>query len=349
MSQRIVAGLAAVPLVAVMWILAALVPLPYVTYHPGPTVDVLGKNDGSPIIQIDGHKTYADGGQLRLTTIFVDEPQDRVGLLQLLGSWWDRDAAVYPRSAVYADDATDASEDEISTIQMVSSQDAAVAAALTELDYDLPSTVQVFNVEDGMPAAGKLQFGDRIVSIGGTDVSTPDDVVAAVRAEPAGTAQEWVLERDEKTVRVRIASREVDGAARVGVTPGPSYDFPFDVHIDLGGGIGGPSAGLVFALGIYDVLTPGSLTDGASIAGTGEIDSTGRVGPIGGAQQKVAAARDQDVQLFLVPADNCASLGGVKAGDMRVVPVRTMGDALDTIGTWTADNDAKLPTCEDAR
>ncbi len=348
MSQRIVAGLAAVPLVAVMWIVAALAPLPYVTYHPGPTVDVLGTEGGTPIIEVSGHETYADGGELRLTTIYVDDPEDRVGLLQLLADWWNPDAAVYPRSAVFADDATDESEEELSTIQMVSSQDAAVAAALTQLGYDLPATVHAFQVEPGMPADGKVQAGDRIVSVGWTDIAQPQDVADAVRSQPAGTSLEWVLERDDQEVRVEIASRDVDGVPRVGITPGPSFDFPFDVTINLGGGIGGPSAGLMFALGIYDVLTPGSLTQGSAIAGTGEITVDGAVGPIGGAQQKVAASRDQDMELFLVPHDNCSSLRGVDAGDMRVVPVKTLEDALDVIETWTDDNDATLPTCEDA-
>lgn len=346
MSQRIKAGLAAVPLLAVMWVLVAVVPLPYVTYYPGPMVNVLGESDGEPIVQIEGHETYQDGGQLSLTTIYVDQPERKVGLLRLMGAWLNPDAAVYPRSAVYAPDTTDAEDSEMSEILMVSSQDAAVAAALTELGYDLPSVVQVFNVEEGMPAHDKLFFGDRILSVDGVEVKDPAQVGEVVRGKPAGQALDWVVERGDEQVTVSIASQEVDGEPRVGITPGPSYDFPVDVHVDPGGGIGGPSAGLVFALAIYDVLTPGSLTGGAELAGTGEITSAGVVRPIGGAQQKVAAAREDGAELFLVPDANCDSLGGVDTGDMRVVSVNKLSDAIESIETWVEDPEADLPSCE---
>ncbi|MGN0065346.1 MAG: PDZ domain-containing protein [Nocardioides sp.] len=346
MSQRIKAGLAAVPLLAVMWVLVAVVPLPYVTYYPGPMVDVLGKNDGTPIVQVDGHETFTDGGQLSLTTIYVDQPERKVGLLRLMGAWIDPDAAVYPRSAVYAPDTTDAQDSEMSEILMVSSQDAAVAAALTELGYDLPSVVQVFNVEEGMPAHDKLFFGDRIISVDGVKVKDPQKVGDVVRSKPAGTPLDWVVERGDEQVTVSIAAEEVDGEPRVGITPGPSYDFPFSVRVDPGSGIGGPSAGLIFAMAIYDILTPGSLTSGAELAGTGEITSAGVVRPIGGAQQKVAAARDDGAELFLVPDANCDSLGGVDTGDMRLVSVKTLADALESVQTWVEDPDADLPSCE---
>lgn len=348
MSQRIKAGLAAVPLLAVMWILAAVVPLPYVTYYPGPTLDVLGdRESGEPIVRVDGHRTYEPGGHLSLTTIYVDPPERRVGLIRLMGAWLDPDAAVYPRSAVYAPDVTDEQDHEMSAILMVSSQDAAVAAALTELGYDLPAVVQVYNVEEGMPAAGKVQFGDQIVSVDGTKIDDPEQVSTLVRAKPAGTDMEWVLRRGGKDVTVTLAAEESDGAARVGITPGPGYQFPFDVNVDPGGGIGGPSAGLVFALAIYDNLTPGDLTGGQKVAGTGEITSSGVVRPIGGAQQKVAAARDQGNDLFLVPSANCDSLRGIDPGDMEVVSVATLHDAIDALKTWTDDPDADLPSCED--
>jgi len=348
MSQRIKAGLAAVPLLAVMWVLAAVVPLPYVTYYPGPTLDVLGdREDGEPIVGVEGHRTYEPEGHLSLTTIYVDPPERRVGLLRLMGAWLDPDAAVYPRSAVYAPDVTDEQDHEMSEILMVSSQDAAVAAALTEMGYDLPTVVQVFHVEAGMPAEGKVEFGDQIVSVDGTEVEDPEQVSKIVRGKPAGTTMTWVLRRGGQDVEVELAAEESDGAPRVGVTPGPGYQFPFDVNVDPGGGIGGPSAGLVFALAIYDNLTPGPLTGGHKVAGTGEITSTGVVRPIGGAQQKVAAARDQGNELFLVPSANCDSLGGVDNGDMRVVSVATLREAVDALETWTDDPDADLPSCED--
>jgi PDZ domain-containing protein len=123
--------------------------------------------------------------------------------------------------------------------------------------------------------------------------------------------------------------------------------LPFQVNVDIGEGIGGPSAGLMFSLAIYDTLTPGSLTHDAIVAGTGTVDAEGKVGPIGGIQQKIAGARASHAELFMVPADNCAEAGSVDPGDTRLVRVTTMHEAVEAITSWAADHDATLPTCED--
>jgi Lon-like protease len=103
----------------------------------------------------------------------------------------------------------------------------------------------------------------------------------------------------------------------------------------------------MMSLAIYDTLTPGSLTGGADIAGTGTITPAGKVGPIGGIQQKIAAARDAGAELFLVPADNCDGIGGVDPGDMRLAKATTMDGAVKTLDDWVADPDAVLPSCEE--
>jgi PDZ domain-containing protein len=119
------------------------------------------------------------------------------------------------------------------------------------------------------------------------------------------------------------------------------------VSVNISDNIGGPSAGLMMSLAIFDTLTPGSMTDGADIAGTGTITPAGVVGPIGGIQQKIAAARDAGAQLFFVPADNCDGIGGVDTGDMRLAKATTMHRAVQTLSDWVADHDATLPSCED--
>ena len=126
---------------------------------------------------------------------------------------------------------------------------------------------------------------------------------------------------------------------------GVGYEFPFKVTVNIGDSIGGPSAGLMFALSIYDVLTPGSLTAGGTVAGTGTITGNGRVGEIGGIQQKIVGARNDGAQLFLVPADNCEDTQGAHNGDMRLVRVDTFDTAKSAIETWAEDHDAKLPSC----
>jgi Lon-like protease len=101
MTQRTWAGLLAVPLLLALWAIALTAPLPFVTYEPGLTVDVLDDPDGQEIIQIDGHKTYRDDGELRLTTVYVTRPESDVNLLQLMEGWISTDDAVYPKRAVY--------------------------------------------------------------------------------------------------------------------------------------------------------------------------------------------------------------------------------------------------------
>jgi Lon-like protease len=135
----------------------------------------------------------------------------------------------------------------------------------------------------------------------------------------------------------------------VGIEIGTGYDFPFDVSVNLDDNIGGPSAGLIFSLAVYDTLTPGSLTEGADVAGTGSIDGQGEVGPIGGIQQKVVAAADAGAEVFLVPAANCAAALGANVGEdeIRLVRTTTMHEAVESLETYAEDPDAELPSCED--
>ena len=347
MSGRTRAGLTALCLLAVLWVAAAFLPLPYVTYYPGPTVDILAQQDGKENVQVDGHEAYYDDGELRLTTVYVSQPEDDVTLPELMQAYFDPDAAVWPRSSVYAPEETDESNDRESSVAMVSSQDTAVAAALTELGEKIQTIVEVLDVAPDLPADGKLEVRDVLVKVGDTEVSSAEDVVKAVDAAPVGEPLDVVVRRDGKEQTVSLTPREVGGDKRVGITPGVGYDFPYDVTVDIGEGIGGPSAGLLLSLAIYDTLTPGSMTEGRDIAGTGTITPAGEVGPIGGIQQKIAAARDAGAGLFLVPADNCDGIGGVEPDDMRLARVTTMHEAVGLVESWAADPTTDLPTCED--
>ncbi len=151
--------------------------------------------------------------------------------------------------------------------------------------------------------------------------------------------------RDGKQTTVSFKPGTKDGKPYLGVSVGIGYELPFDVNVDIDPAIGGPSAGLMFSLAIYDTLTPGSMTDGKAIAGTGTISPDGSVGPIGGIQQKIPAALHDGAKLFLVPASNCADAVGADHGDMRLVKVDTMDSAVDSIEAWAKNPDAKLPTC----
>jgi PDZ domain-containing protein len=350
MTQRTLAGLLAVPLLIALWVTAALKPLPFVTYEPGLTVDVLGKNDdGKEIIEVTGHKAYRDDGQLRMTTVYVSQPEPKGSnnLFELMHDWVSKDDAVYPYDAVYQKGETVEDNRQQGEQEMTSSQDAATAAALEEMGYDVTEPV-VAAVVPKTPAAGVLEPGDVIVEVDGTPTRTTDDVIAAVSKAQAGTPVRIVVRRDGKARTLTVTPVETDGRPQVGVQLGTRAKgkLPVDVSVGIDPSIGGPSAGLMFSLGIYDTLTPGSLTGGKTIAGTGTMDASGTVGPIGGIQQKIVGARDAGAELFLVPPDDCQDALGAPNGDMRLVKATTMHDARKAITAWVKDPDATLPSCE---
>ncbi|GGD28278.1 PDZ domain-containing protein [Nocardioides daphniae] len=346
MSQRTLAGLLALPLVVGLWLVAVFVPLPYVTYSPGLTVDVLGESQGDEIVQVSDDKAHRDSGELLLTTVYVTRPNARVNLFEVMAAWFDRDKAVLPYEAVYSPDQSREDVEFEGAVQMASSQDVAVAVAMQRLGFDVPSAVEVLLISDGMPADGVLERGDVILAVGDKAVSTPQDVVDAVDAAKEGDTLSFTIRRARAERTVEVQPRMVEGDLRIGITPAQGYEFPFDVDLNIDPSIGGSSAGLMFSLGVYDTLTPGSLTDGATIAGTGTMAADGTVGPIGGVAQKIASARDAGAELFMVPASNCEEALGARPGDMRLVRADKFNDALTSIEAWVDDPDAALPSCD---
>ncbi|GAB7004126.1 PDZ domain-containing protein [Nocardioides sp. AN3] len=347
MSQRTLAGVIAVPLVIALVVVAWLSPLPYVVYRPGLTVNVLGKTDGKEIIGVVGHPAYRDDGQLRMTTVSVTRPETKVYLPELLGAWFSKKDAVYPWNAVYSKGTSDRQSKQEGAVQMSTSQDTATAVALAELGQKVPEVVKIASVTKGGPADGVLKTGDQVLDVDGLAVTTKNtgDAVKRIRRTPAGQAVEMVISRGGKQQRVSMTPVRENGVPRIGVALGVDYDFPFDVSVNIDPSIGGPSAGLMFSLGIYDTLTPGSLTGGQKVAGTGEIEPDGSVGPIGGIQQKIAASDRDGARLFLVPKDNCDEALGAAKGDVRLVKVTTMHDAVTSVESWVKNHDATLPTC----
>ncbi|MGZ4457312.1 MAG: YlbL family protein [Nocardioides sp.] len=348
MMQRIVAGALAVPLLVGLWWTAGTEGLPYVTYEPGLTLDVLAEDNGHEIIQVQGHRAYRDNGELRMTTVYVSQPKPtKVTLLELMRDWVSDEDAVYPYDAVYQKDVTPEQNQQAGAVDMVSSQDNATAAALHELGYDVKPALEVLSVTKGAPADGHLEVRDILRRIDGKPVHSSDDLTNAVAHLAPGTPLTITVERQGKDVTEQVTPTEVDGKPRIGIEFGLGYVFPFRVAVKIDPSIGGPSAGLMFSLGIYDTLTPGSLTGGKVVAGTGTIDASGKVGPIGGIQQKIVGARDAGAQLFLVPPDNCKDALGAPNGDMRLVKATTMHDAVAAITAWVKDPHADLPSCTD--
>ena len=332
------AGAILVALVAV----AALLPVPYVVYSPGPMENALG--DG--VISVDGVETYDTDGVLNLTTVGVTPADARLDLLTALTAWFDPERAIVPRDRVYRPDDTSEEIRERNARYMQDSQMAAKAAALRELGYEVSETVVIEMVVDGSPADGTLEPGDVVVSVDGDSVGTPEDVVRAVRAHEPGDSVEVVVNRDGESLTFVVDTVASDkGHAQVGAGVTVGYDFPVQVEVHIDDRIGGPSAGMIFALAIYDTLTPGAMLAGLRVAGTGEITGDGEIGAIGGIQQKIAAAAGDGIDLFLAPASNCGDVAGARNGDMQVVSIETLDDAIDAVEAAAAGDTENLPSC----
>jgi PDZ domain-containing protein len=312
-------------------------PLPYVVLKPGPTVNTLGSSDGADVIQVVDAKTSTSAGQLRLTTVNV---QSQVELVWAISSWFsDRDAVV-PRALIYPPDQTEKQVEQQNAQEWTESQESAVTVALTKLGY--PVQTYVKSISAGGAATGLLQARDVITAVDGTKITSPTRLTQVIRAKPAGTTFTVDYTRAGKPGSARITTKTTGGdkTPRLGVEIDKRQPHPFTVKIDLDK-IGGPSAGLMFTLGIMDKLEPEDLTGGKIIAGTGTIDDDGNVGPIGGIPQKLVGAKSAGAQIFLVPKDNCAEALKNAVSGLPMAEVATVDDALTALKTFTSGGTPK--------
>ncbi|GAA1641489.1 YlbL family protein [Georgenia ruanii] len=361
-SRRSVTLVVAGALLAVLILVAVVVPLPYAIERPGPTVNTLSEVDGKPLITVDGAPTYPTSGELRLTTVSVSGgPGYPVTAADVVAGWLSSDEVVLPREALFPAGSTRQSVDEQAGAQMTSSQTNATVAALEELGHKVPMVLTVQEAAKGSGAQGILLAGDVITSIqpaGGprTDVQTFSDLAHVLAATAPGTTVAVGIRRDGQartvdvpTMALPVDRSTADGAAPhegsiLGVVLKPDVQLPIDVHFDIDK-IGGPSAGTMFALGIIDVLTPGEMTGGKDIAGTGTMNLAGEVGAIGGIQQKLVAARRDGAEWFLAPRANCGEVRGHVPDGLHVVSVATLAEAHKAVEEIGAGDGASLPTC----
>ncbi|MCK6081015.1 PDZ domain-containing protein [Microbacterium sp. EYE_5] len=342
----------AVALVALL--ILTFLPTGFVIQRQGPVVNTLGTAENAdgedvPLISVDGAETYPTGGALDLTTVQIQGNREQTpSWFQLALAWFDPAEAVLPLDRIFPAGTTTEERNQESAALMVDSQKEATAAALAELGYDVRPHVSVYGFAEDSPAEGILEEGDEIVSADGRAIETTEQLRAAIGALE-GAPIDLVVRRDgdERTETVTPVQQDsADGPVwLIGVTTAHDYDFPIDVTIQLDR-IGGPSAGQMFALGIIDTLTPGELNGGENVAGTGTIDASGAIGPIGGIRQKLYGARDAGADWFLAPADNCDEVVGHVPGDLRVVSVETLDDSLAALeAISTGDKLADLPSC----
>lgn len=326
--------------------LMAIVTLPYAIMEPGPITNTLGKGaDGKLLVEVTGHETYPTSGALDFTTVRVlGGPGARPSVWQVILAWLDPNGAVYPEDQLFPKGATEKQIEEQNTAEMADSQQEAIAVALRALGVQVAERVTIAEVAKDAPAAAVLKPGDELVMINGAPAKDAQAVRDAIGALPAGQAVPVVLKRSGTTMTVQAKTRSSGGRTVLGVFLATKFDFPFQVKINAGE-VGGPSAGLMFTLGIYDRLTPGEMTGGEQIAGTGTIASDGVVGPIGGIQQKLAGAREGGARYFLAPADNCDEVVGHVPSGLRVFKVSTFAQARTAVQDIAAHQTAALPTC----
>ncbi|WP_026321399.1 YlbL family protein [Salinispora fenicalii] len=325
MRRRGVTVLLGAIFVALLGIGVLAAPIPYVVLGPGPTVNTLGTEDGKEVIQVDGRETSTSAGELRLTTVGV---QPSVKLRAAIQGWFSDDEAVVPRELVYPPGESREEVEERNAEDFEASQSSAETVALRELGF--PVLVEVKTVAEDGPAAGLLRPGDVVTSVNGEPVPVAIRLTELIQAEPVGTVLEIGYTRNGTPGTARITSQERDGRPRIGIGIEQQQPHPFTLTIDLED-IGGPSAGLMFALGIIDKLTPEDLTGGQIIAGTGTIDDAGRIGPIGGIPQKLVGAKEAGATSFLVPAENCAEAVRNPQPDLPLLKVATLDDALTAL------------------
>ncbi|MFF1881086.1 PDZ domain-containing protein [Pseudarthrobacter sp. NPDC058196] len=342
LSTMMVAGLAALGL----GIAVGTLPVPYVIESPGPTYNTLGESQGHPVINVSGHETYPAAGSLDLTTVYVDGgPTGSVSVLTAFSAWLDSSKAVYPEELIYPTGTTKEAAQEQSAVAMTTSQENAVASALNELKIPFSQQLQAADLSKDSASAGKIQQGDVLKTIDGKDItslSVIQDELAAGRGAPATVT----VERAGQPVTVDITPKD-NGQGRyiLGVMLKYLFNFPFQVQISLDK-VGGPSAGLMFSLGIIDTVTPGDLTGGKHIAGTGTIAPDGTVGPIGGIAQKMRGARAAGATVFLAPAGNCDEVAGHVPAGLRVVRVENLSQARRAVeAAGSGKETSGLPTC----
>lgn len=318
----------------VLTMAAVYAPIPYVILKPGPTVDTLGKDKDADVIQISGTDVSSSAGQLRLTTVGV---QPEPNLVSAILGWFDGTEAVVPRELIYPPDETEEQVDQRNAEEFQNSQSSAEKAALVELG--LPTHVTVQTVTADGPSVGKLQVADIITAVDGTPVTSAPGLTDLIRAKPAGTERALTVTRAGQTVAVAITTQDREGQPRIGVEIEEKAPFQLAIKLDE---IGGPSAGLMFTLGIIDKLKPEDLTGGKIIAGTGTIDADGNVGEIGGIPQKLVGAKRAGAEVFLVPEGNCAEAKQNAVDGLPMFKVATLDDALTALDALRAGRTPEL-------
>ena len=328
----------------------SLLPAPYVIDQPGPTYDTLGEvatDEGAvELIAAPGTPEYPQSGELRLTTVTrVGNPESLPSWWSVMGAWVTREKSVMPVDAAFPPGRTVEQNREAARIDMENSQQEAIAAAFDYLNLPYTSFVRVEAVVEGGPSEGVIRDGDVIVEAAGTPVFDVTQLRALIADNGVQQAITITVERDGSERFVPVIPRMSDGPRpipAIGVLVSGRYNFSSPVDIQLEN-VGGPSAGLIFALGVVEKLTPEEIVPPAVIAGTGTITAAGEVGGVGGVRHKAFGAAEAGARLFLLPLENCDQVRGVTISGMDIVPVTSLSEAVDVLAR--SRGGAPLPRC----
>ncbi|CAM4187005.1 PDZ domain-containing protein [Nocardia ninae] len=332
-NRRILTLVAALIPVLVLGALGSVLTVPFVALGPGPTFNTLGKVEGKEVVDVRGTEVDPTTGHLNMTTVSV---HDGLSIFKAFGFWARGRYGLVPRAEVYP---PGVSRDEIDKSNQQDFKDSEGNAEVAALHYlNMPTVVLLRKVAEDGPAKDVLKAGDEIISINGAPIAAPKDVVTAVSEQPPGAQLTVQVRREnaEQTLQVTLGARPDDkDKGYLGVTPGEGARPPLQVTFNLAD-IGGPSAGLMFSLALIDKLTPGELDGGKFVAGTGTIDQEGKVGPIGGIQYKMMAARDAGAETFMVPAANCNEAKQRTPEGLRLVKVENLTGAVQSLNDINA-------------
>ena len=311
-------------------VIARYVQLPYDTLAPGSARAV------NAAIEVNGHPSYPPQGTVFYTTVSVRE---RVNPYEALAGWLDPAVDVVPETKVRGTVPPDEFQ-RMNVEAMADSKTAAQVLALRRLGYtNLGVGAEVVDVEPDRPAVAVLQPKDVIVAVDGKPVMSSTDAVNAIRARAPGDTLQLQYKRGEggPVDAVAVLAAGEEGKPLLGVRLTTKIQLPFEINIDSGRVVG-PSAGLAYGLELLDVLTPGELTGGSSVAATGELLADGTVGPVGGVAQKAVTVRRAGIKVFLVPKANEAEARAHAGNGLEIRGVASFDEALEALGALDGSN-----------
>ena len=339
-------------------LVAFFIPTPYVLLSPGTPQNILNS-----AITITGAQVFPTTGKMSVTSVMVTNPDSYMTGFDILYGWATAERAVLPRIEIYPDNESVEESIQQGADDMQASQASATTAALTLLGYKGETKLIINSVNKETDSFKKLKDGDQIIELDGTQLTSTTQLLDYLKSKKPGevislkvlrapVAQRSSMETStqststakpliELTVEVKLSARD-DNSALIGIIVETVQEFPITVKIKLAE-TGGPSGGLIFALGIIEKLQSENLTRGRNIAGTGTISDTGEVGPIGGITEKIIGAKKDGVDIFLAPIENCLDISTPQLLDgIKVVPVATLAQALEVL---RAPDGAKLASC----